>query len=232
MAGRDSTLPPLRAVVLSRDPILGARVLPFCADGWRAARVESGYEAAAEILSAPVAVMLIDLRSLGGLHRGLLALARRMEVRMAAIAGQTPPDMTGDDLRGLQRIEIGDIPAALASARSSLASRVASADESPDSTALPEAPQTSAADRPEPVPVSVPVPVPASIPEPAPVPTPARTPEPEAAPVLAPAPAPALAEITPAQPMRVTLVPKSGKPKALTGLLTPDELAFLLEDER
>ena len=210
MAGRDSTSPPLRAVVLSRDPILGARVLPLCADGWRAARVESGYEAAAEILSAPVAVLLIDLRALSGLHRGLLALARRMEVRMAAIAGQTPPGMTGDDLRGLQRIEIGDIPAALASARSSLTSGGGSFDASAGSAALPEAPQTSAADRPAPAQASAP------------------------APALAPAPtpAPAPAEVSPAQPMRISLTPKSGKPKTLTGLLTPEELAFLLEDER
>jgi hypothetical protein len=28
------------------------------------------------------------------------------------------------------------------------------------------------------------------------------------------------------------LTPRSGKPKTLDGLLTPDELAFLLEDER
>lgn len=194
MAGRDSTSPPLRAVVLSRDPILGARVLPLCAAGWRAARVESGYEAAAEILSAPVAVLLIDLRALSGLHRGLLALARRMEVWMAAIAGQTPPDMTGDDLRGLQRIAIGDIPAALASARSSLTSRGGSFDASAGSVALPEAPRTSAADR--------------------------------------PAPAPAPAEVPPAHKKGVMLTPRSGKPKTLTGLLTPEELAFLLEDER
>ena len=216
MAGRDSTSPPLRAVLLSRDPILGARVLPLCADGWRAARVPSGYEAAAEILSAPVAVLLIDLRALSGLHRGLLALARRMEVRMAAIAGQTPPGMTGDDLQGLQRIEIEDIPAALASARSSLASRGGSFDELAGSAALPEAPQTSAADHP--APAQTPAPAPALAPAPAPA--------------LAPAPAPALAEIPLVQEKRVMLTPRSGKPKTFTGLLTPEELAFLLEDER
>ena len=222
MAGRDPTSPPLRAVVLSRDPILGARVLPLCADGWRAARVESGYEAAAEILSAPVAVLLIDLRALNGPHRGLLALARRMEVRMAAIAGQTPPGMTGDDLRGLQRIEIGDIPAALASARSSLTSGGGSFDESAGSGALPEAPRTSATDRPAPAPA--PARAPETAPAPALAPAPARAPE--------PAPAPAPAEGPPAQEKRVMLTPRSGKPKTLDGLLTPDELAALLEDER
>jgi hypothetical protein len=40
------------------------------------------------------------------------------------------------------------------------------------------------------------------------------------------------AEVPPARKKRVRLTPRSGKPKALTGLLTPDELAFLLEDER
>jgi hypothetical protein len=212
MAGRDSTSPPLRAVLLSRDPILGARVLPLCADGWRAARVQSGYEAAAEILSSPVAVLLIDIRALSGLHRGLLALARRMEVRLAAIAGQTPPDVMGDDPRGLQRIEIGDIPAALASVRSSLTSRGGSFDASAGSAALPDAPRTSAADRP------------------APAPAPARASAP--APALALAPAPAPAEVPLAQEKRVLLTPRSGKPKTLDGLLTPDELAALLEDER
>jgi hypothetical protein len=194
MAGSDTTLPPLRAVLLSRDPILGARALRLCANGWRAIRVDSGYEAAAEILSSPVAVLLIDLRSLGGLHRGLLALARRMEVQLAAIAGETPPDMTADDLQGLRRIEVGDIPAALAGARESLAGRVANADESAGPASVSEAPRASAAPD--------------------------------------PALAPAQAEAPPAQPMRVMLTPRSGKPKALTGLLTPEELAFLLEDER
>ncbi len=234
MAGRDSTSPPLRAVLLSRDPILGARVLSLCADGWRAARVQSGYEAAAEILSAPVAVLLIDLRALGGPHRGLLALARRMEVRTAAIAGQTPPDMTGDDLQGLQRIEIGDIPAALASVRSSPASRGGSFDASAGGAALPEARQTFAADRPAPAPALAPAP--ARAPEPEPAPAPALAPTPAPAPALAPAPAPAPApvpaKVLPARKKRVRLTPRSGKPKALTGLLTPDELAFLLEDER
>jgi hypothetical protein len=32
--------------------------------------------------------------------------------------------------------------------------------------------------------------------------------------------------------MRVMLAPKSGKPKTPAGMLTPDELAFLMEDEQ
>jgi hypothetical protein len=175
MASADTTSPPLRAVLLSRDPILGARAVRLCADGWRAVRVDSGYEAAAEILAAPVAALLIDFRGLTGLHRGLLALARRMEVQMAAIAGEPPPDMTGDDLQGLRRIEVGDIPATLASARISPAGRAAGADES------------------------------AGV---------------------------ALAEAPPARDKRVALTPKSGKRQVPAGLLTPDELAFLMEDEQ
>jgi hypothetical protein len=128
----------------------------------------------------------------------------------------------GDDPRGLQRIEIGDIPAALASVRSSLTSRGGSFDASAGSAALPDAPRTSAADRPAPAPA----PARAS----APAPAPARVPEP--APALALAPAPAPAEVPLAQEKRVLLTPRSGKPKTLDGLLTPDELAALLEDER
>jgi hypothetical protein len=222
MAGSDTTSPPLRAVLLSGDPILGARALRLCADGWRAVRVDSGYEAAAEILSAPVAALLIDLRSLGGLDRGLLALARRMEVQLAAIAGETPPDMTGDDLQGLRRIEIADIPAALAGARDLLASRVASAGESAGAAGVPEAPRESAADQPEPEPA--PVPEPANEPAPAHALAPAQD--------AAPAPVPPQAEAPQAQPMRVTLTPKSGKPRTPAGMLTPDELAFLMEDEQ
>jgi len=202
MAGRDSISPPLRAVLLSRDPILGARALRCCADGWRGMRVQSGYEAAAEILSSPVAVLLIDFRSLGGLHRGLLALARRMEVPAAAIAGQTPPDMTGDDLQGLRRIEIEDIPAILAAAPSPPAGSGESSD----------------------------VPAPTPAPEPAPVPAPALA----AARMPAPVPAPAAApiDVPLAKEKRVMLTPKTPRAKTLTGPLTPEELAFLMEDER
>jgi len=216
MAGSDTTSPPLRAVVLSHDPVLGARALRLCADGWRAVRVDSGYEAVAEILSAPVAVLLIDLRSLGGLHRGLLALARRMEVRLAAIAGETPPDMTGDDLQGLRRIEVGDIPATLASVRSSLAGRVESFDEPTSGDALPVA--THAPATPEPAPETVPAPGAEQSPAPVPAPMSARGHAPT--------------EVPPAQEKRVVLTPKSGKHKTLAGLLTPDELAFLMEDEQ
>jgi len=196
MAGRDPISPPLRAVLLSRDPILGARALRLCADGWRAVRVDSGYEAAAEILASPVAALLIDFRSLGGLHRGLLALARRMEVRLAAIAGKTPPDLTPDDLQGLQRIEIGDIPAALASARNAMTNVGDAPDAQAGAAALPEAPQAYVAEQPE------------------------------------PAPAPAPAEVPLPEEKLVMLTPRSDKPKTPPGLLTPDELAALLEDER
>lgn len=218
MAGSDTTSPPLRAVILSHDPILGARALRLCADGWRVVRVDNGYEAAAEILSAPVAALLIDLRAIGGLHRGLLSLARRMEVHMAAIAGRTPSDMTADDLQGLRRVEIEDIPAVLAAARDLLASRVASAGESAGAAGVTESPLESAADQPEPLPV------PTFIPEPV------RTAAP--APVPAPALVPAQTEAPQAQPMRVALTPKSGKPRTPAGILTPDELAFLMEDEQ
>ena len=147
-----------------------------------------------------------SLRALSGLHRGLLALARRMEVRTAAIAGETPPDMTHEELGGLQRIEIGDIPAALASARSEPVNRDGSFDESAGSAALPEAPQASAAD------------------QPAPELEPAPAPEPVSAPVPSEVPLP--------EEKRVVLTPRSGKPKTLTGLLTAEELASLLEDEQ
>ncbi len=214
MAGCEPTWPPLLAVLLSRDPILGARALRLCADGWRVVRVDSGYQAAAEIISAPVAVMLIDLRSLGGLHRGLLALARRMGVRLAAIAGETPADMTADDLRGLQRIAIGDIPAVLALARVATVNLGEVSDAPASAATLPEAPQASAADQPEPDP------------------TPKSAPKPEPAPAPIPTPAISMADVPLPEEKRVMLTPRSGQPRTLAGLLTPDELANLLEDEQ
>ena len=181
MEGSDSNSSPLRAVVLSSDPLVGARAERLCAHGWRAVRVASGYEAAAEILASPVAALMIDIRAMSGIHRRLLELAGRMEVQTFAIAGAAqgtaqpakPP---------LRRVELADIPAILAA------------------LAAEQAPATQTQSPAE---------------SPAPSPDAGRD---ESAPSLA-------------TEKRVVLTPRSNRPKKPQGLLTPQELAALLENE-
>jgi len=70
----------------------------------------SAYEAAAEILSAPTAALVVDLRLLTGRHLRLLDIARRMEVEIFAV-GAVPPGLTGEDLsqvRMMARAELGE----------------------------------------------------------------------------------------------------------------------------
>jgi len=75
-------------------------------------------------------------------------------------------------------------------------------------------------------------PAPARAAEPAPEPARAAEPAPAPARAAEPAPVPAQAESPPAQDKRVALAPKSAKHQVPAGLLTPDELAFLMEDEQ
>lgn len=131
MEGRDSNSSPLLAVVLSRDPLVGVRVDRLCTRSWRTVRVASGYEAAAEILTSPVAALLVDVRAFGGLHQRLVKLAQRMEIPTFVIADYET-DTARPGLEPLQRLELKDIPAALASISDE-------ADETAAETAAPQA---------------------------------------------------------------------------------------------
>ena len=89
-----------RVVVWSHDPTLLSS-----ADGpelpVELVRVDSPYEAAAEVLSAPAVALVVDLRLLTPRHLRLLAVARRMEVEMLAV-GALQMGMTADDLSGVR----------------------------------------------------------------------------------------------------------------------------------
>jgi len=114
MAGPDATSPPLRAVLLSGDPKLRARARSLCADGWRVAFAPTGYEAAAEILTAPAAALVVDLRAMTASHRGLIELAREKKVPAFGISGRLPSEMASRPGE-LRPVDIEDVPAILAS---------------------------------------------------------------------------------------------------------------------
>lgn len=211
MEGRDSNSSPLLAVVLSRDPLVGVRVDRLCPRSWRTVRVASGYEAAAEILTSPVAALLVDVRAFGGLHHRLLKLAQRMEVQTFVIADNNT-DTAKPGLEPLQRLELKDIPAALASISNETegtAGQTATTQAQP----MPESPSPPEVGRYEPeiAPASQPLTEnPQEIP---------NTPRPDQTNSLAAA-------------KRAAMAPKPRQPKTQQVLLTAEELAALLEDEQ
>ncbi|MDY6913489.1 MAG: hypothetical protein SVT52_03415 [Planctomycetota bacterium] len=164
--------------------------------------VSSAYEAAAELLAAPTAAMVVDLQMLSLRHLRLLKIAREMDVEVLAV-GSLPAGLTAEQLSGVRLVSIDDLPNVL--------TRLA---RTPD--ARPEAAVEAPAQKAE-----------------------KTTPEPAQPPrvVLTPAKKPTADK--PKRPPR--------KPQALTGdgpkkqaepptlstedVLTPEELAALLEDE-
>jgi hypothetical protein len=112
MSGREPRSGRFRAVILSRDPTVGSLLGRCCAPGVRLLRVASGYEAAAEILAAPVAALVVDFRAMARPHRKLLDLARRMGVELLGV-GRLPTGMSIDDLSCVRLVSRADLPAAL-----------------------------------------------------------------------------------------------------------------------
>ena len=100
-----------RIVVLSQDSSLA-----WSTDGpddrVTFAHASSGYEAAAEMLSAPARALIIDLRLLPGRHLQLLEIARDLAVEVFAV-GSLPIGMTAEDLSGVRLIARKDLPAAV-----------------------------------------------------------------------------------------------------------------------
>ncbi len=78
-------------------------------------RVRSGYEAAAEMLSAPTAALLVDLGRIGPTHLPLLALARKLEMPVVAF-GTISADLPTGDIRQLTLVSPPGVSAALADA--------------------------------------------------------------------------------------------------------------------
>ena len=103
-----------RVVLLSSDPSLTAAA--WNDNGSVELVVARGaYEAAAEILSAPAAALVIDLRLLSPRHARLLEIARRLDLEMLAV-GALPVSMSSEDLSGIRLVSRRDLPAALATA--------------------------------------------------------------------------------------------------------------------
>src|SRR5689334_4936752 len=91
----------LRVVVLSRQ------VWPCAAlagEGFAAARVDTAYEAAAEILKDPPAALVIDLHCLPARHQRLLEIAMHMGVP-AVTFGPALPSMPADILAGAKHVQ-------------------------------------------------------------------------------------------------------------------------------
>lgn len=112
MERREESARRLRVTVLSRDPVLGIRVGSLRAASVEAVQVDSAYEAAAEILAAPVAALVIDFRAAAAPGAALLGVARQMDVPMLGV-GAVPTGLTIDDLSGLRLISRAELPAEL-----------------------------------------------------------------------------------------------------------------------
>jgi len=211
MVGRDTDSPPLRAVLLSSDPGLRAGTPRLRADGWRTVPAATGYDAAAEILATDIAALLVDLRSLTPPHAGLLGLAKRKQVPVLGIFGPVPPAMSGEASDALRCVDVADVPAILASLARL---RDRQREEEPASQPRQEEPiDAETAAEPD-------------------TPVVEETSEAEGEPAE-----PKPAETRPAAPPRATRADVRPEQPAKTlgsanGLLSPEEIAALLEDEQ
>ena len=102
-----------RVVALLRGPGLpGCGLTDLQKDGVEWVPVGSAYEAAAEILAAPTAALVIDLRAMGPRHVRLIEIARQMGVEMFA-SGALPIGMSAEELSGVRLVAGRDLPAML-----------------------------------------------------------------------------------------------------------------------
>jgi hypothetical protein len=74
--------------------------------------VASPYEAAAELIAAPALAIVIDLRLMGPGHLRLLQIARERGVEMLAMGG-IPSGLTAEDLSGVRLLARADLKAAM-----------------------------------------------------------------------------------------------------------------------
>ncbi len=112
MEGRPVLSNGFRVVILSRDPQLGLGLVDHCASATALTRAPSGYEAAAEILAAPVSALVVDFRAFGASHRRLLEIARQMDVEVLGV-GALPAGMDSGDLNGVRLVSRPALPGAL-----------------------------------------------------------------------------------------------------------------------
>jgi len=105
-----------RLVYLTRDAALVDRtVRSEQAATVQTISVPSAYEAAAEMLAAPTAALVIDLRAMSGRHGGLLSMARELNVETLGF-GPLPTGLARDQVAGLRLVRQEDLPAAISEA--------------------------------------------------------------------------------------------------------------------
>lgn len=79
--------------------------------------VKSGYEAAAELLSAaaaPARALVIDFQALNERHLPLLSIARRQQVEIMGV-GAFPPGLSSEHLSGMRLLGVNDLARAIES---------------------------------------------------------------------------------------------------------------------
>jgi hypothetical protein len=96
-------------VILTRDATFGAGgMMSSPGRDVSVLRVESPYEAMAELLRQPPDVLVIDLRIVSERHEPLIRLARKLGVKMLA-AGALVGGIDGDVLAGVELVARGDL---------------------------------------------------------------------------------------------------------------------------
>lgn len=152
MQDRSQEAHPARVVALvGETPVPGLGEGELCAEGVRVVRVGGAYEAAAELLAAPAAALVVDLRLLLPRHVRLLEVARGLEAAILAV-GVVPAGLDAETLRGVTFLSPGELPEAMGRAaelreRAGVALRPAG--ERPATHAAPE-PAEAGQFRPEP----------------------------------------------------------------------------------
>lgn len=98
-------------VILTRDATFGdGGMMSSPGRDVSVLRVESPYEAMAELLRQRPDVLVIDLRTVSERHEPLIRLARKRGVKMLA-AGSLVGGIDGDVLAGVELVARGDLPA-------------------------------------------------------------------------------------------------------------------------
>lgn len=98
-----------QVVVLSRDPSLaGTELRELCASGIRCLRLTSPYEAAAEVLAGEVGAIVLDLRVLTARNLRLLDLARQRRVEVLAV-GSMSAGLSAENLSGVRLVAMRDL---------------------------------------------------------------------------------------------------------------------------
>jgi hypothetical protein len=113
--GVDNRTPVPRVVRLSPEPLTPVAAPVAAPPGGPAMEcvtVGSPYEAAAELIAAPAAAIVIDLRLMGPRHLRLLQIARQRGVEILAVGGM-PGGLSVEDLSGVRLIARADLPRAL-----------------------------------------------------------------------------------------------------------------------